>query len=180
MYFVIWYSRGSSNPTSKIDAELVLSEVGVEPASYATVKRRLPSYAQLQWRQALAAASARGIPDRVIYYQFRRDRVWRTLRGIDEQICKAERAVDGHAPVKRNRHIQLSGAAKSVNRTLEAKTRALAGWKGYTANLTSASPEFVIDTYHQLWHVGSPSGYPSTTCKPVRSTITCAIPSRPT
>jgi hypothetical protein len=46
-------------PSSKIDAERVLSEVGVEPASYATVKRRLPIYAQPQWRQALAAASAR-------------------------------------------------------------------------------------------------------------------------
>ena len=46
-------------PTSKIDAERVLTEVGVEPASYATVKRRLPSYVHPQWRQALAAASAR-------------------------------------------------------------------------------------------------------------------------
>jgi hypothetical protein len=273
-------------PSSKIDAERVLSEVGVEPASYATVKRRLPSYAQPQWRQALAAASARraglgpaslvlfdvstlyfetdagdgfrepgfskerrlgpqitlglltdaagfpltvqafegnkaetatmlpvinafktahqlsdvtvvadagmiseanqvalkaaglsfilgtripflpdvvrewrdnhpdepipdglmltqpwpatsaentrGIPDRVIYYQFRHDRARRTLRGINEQIRKAERAVDGHAAVKRNRYVQLSGATKSVNRTLEAKTRGLAGWKGYT------------------------------------------------
>ena len=272
-------------PSSKIDAERVLTEVGVEPASYATVKRRLPSYARPQWRQALAAASARraglrpaslvlfdvstlyfetdtgdgfrepgfskerrlepqitlglltdasgfpltvqafegnkaetatmlpvinafkaahqltdvtvvadagmiseanqiaikaaglsfilgtripflpdvvrewrdqhpdeaipdglvltqpwpatsaektrGIPDRVVYYQFRHDRARRTLRGIDDQIRKAERAVDGHAPVKRNRYIQLTGAAKSVNRTLEAKTRALAGWKGY-------------------------------------------------
>jgi transposase len=77
----------------------------------------------------------------------------RALRGIDEQIAKAERAVDGHAPVKRNRYIQLSGATKSVNRELEAKTRALAGWKGYTTNLTTASPEFVIDAYHQLWHI---------------------------
>ena len=63
------------------------------------------------------------------------------------------RAVDGHAPVKRNRYIQLSEATKSVNRTLEAKTRALAGWKGYTTNLTTASSEFVIDAYHQLWHI---------------------------
>ena len=259
-------------PSSKIDAERVLTEVGVEPVSYATVKRRLPSYARPQWRQALAAASARraglgpaalvlfdvstlyfetdagdgfrepgfskerrlepqitlglltdaagfpltvqafegnkaetatmlpvinafkaahhlsdvtvvadagmiseanqiaikaaglsfilgtripflpdvvrewrdnnsgetipdglvltqpwpatssekarGIPDRVIHYQFRADRARRTLRGIDEQVRKAERAVDGHAPVKRNRYIQLAGATKSVNRTL--------------------------------------------------------------
>jgi hypothetical protein len=294
-------------PSSKIDAERVLTEVGVEPASYATVKRRLPTYARPQWRQALASASARraelgpaslvlfdvstlyfetdagdgfrepgfskerrlepqitlglltdaagfpltvqafegnkaetatmlpvinafkvthqlskvtvvadagmiseanqidlkaaglsfilgtrmphlpdvvrrwrdnhagevipdglvltqpwpatsaettrGIPDRVIYYQFRHDRARRTLRGIDEQVRKAERAVDGHAPVKRNRYIQLAGATKTVNRTLETKTRALAGWKGYTTNLTSASATFVIDAYHQLWRI---------------------------
>ena len=46
-------------PTSKIDAARVLSEVGVEPASYATLKRRLPVYAQPSWRQSLAAACAR-------------------------------------------------------------------------------------------------------------------------
>jgi hypothetical protein len=212
----------------------VLSEVGVEPASYATINRRLPIYARPSWRQSLATASAahaglgpaslvtdvtvvadagmiseanqvalqaaglsfilgtripfvpdvvrewgvqypdeqvpdglvltqpwpatgseksRGIPDRVIYYQFRQVRARRMLRGIDEQIAKAERAVDGHAPVKRNRYIQLSGATKSVNRTLEAKTRARAGWKGYTTNLTTASSEFVIDAYHQLWRI---------------------------
>ena len=45
--------------TSKIDAERVLTEVGVEPASYATLKRRRPIYAQPRWRQSLASASAR-------------------------------------------------------------------------------------------------------------------------
>ena len=102
---------------------------------------------------ATSAEKTRGIPDRVVYYQFRADRARRTLRGIDEQVRKAERAVDGHAPVKRNRYIQLTGATKAVNRNLEAKTRALAGWKGYTTNLTSASSTFVIDAYHQLWHI---------------------------
>jgi hypothetical protein len=294
-------------PTSKIDAERVLSEVGLSPASYATVKRRLRSYAQPSWRQSLAAASAahaglgpaslvlfdvstlyfetdagdgfrepgfskerrlepqitlglltdaagfpltvqafegnkaecatmlpvinafkaahqltdvtvvadagmiseanqvalqaaglsfvlgtripqlpdvvrewrdnhpdevipdglvltqpwpstsaekaRGIPDRVIHYQFRHDRARRTLRGIDEQVAKAQRAVEGKVPVKRNRYIQLSGATKSVNRTLEAKTRALAGWKGYTTNLVGQDAHFVIDAYHQLWRI---------------------------
>ena len=100
-----------------------------------------------------SSEKARGIPDRVIYYQFRYDWARRTLRGIDEQVAKAERAVDGHAPVKRNRYIQLSGATKSVNRELEARTRALAGWKGYTTNVIAASPAFVIDAYHQLWHI---------------------------
>lgn len=100
-----------------------------------------------------SAEKARGIPDRVIYYQYRHDRARRTLRGIDAQIAKAQRAVDGHAPVKRNRFIQLTGATRSVNRTLEAKVRALAGWKGYTTNLTSQPAEFIIGAYHQLWRI---------------------------
>lgn len=45
-------------PTSKIDAARVLGEVGVEAASYATLKRRLPVYAIPSWRRSLAAASA--------------------------------------------------------------------------------------------------------------------------
>jgi Transposase DDE domain len=102
---------------------------------------------------ATSSEKARGIPDRVVHYQYRHDRARRTLRGIDEQVAKAERAVEGKAPVKRNRYIQLSGATKSVNRQLEAKTRALAGCKGYTTNLTKNSPEFVIDAYHQLWRI---------------------------
>jgi hypothetical protein len=102
---------------------------------------------------ATSAEKARGIPDRVTYYQYRHDRARRTLRGIDEQVAKARKAVDGHAAVKRNRFIKLSGATKSVNRELEAKSRALAGWKGYTTNLTDQSAQFVIEAYHQLWRI---------------------------
>ena len=102
---------------------------------------------------ATSAEKARGIPDRVTYYQFRHDRARRTLRGIDEQIAKAQRAVDGKAQVKRNRFIKLTGATKSVNHELEVKARALAGWKGYTTNLTEPTAECVIDAYHQLWHI---------------------------
>jgi transposase len=75
------------------------------------------------------------------------------LRGIDEQVAKAQRAVDGKAAVKRNRFIKLTGATKTINRELEAKTRELAGWKGYTTNLTDQTPEFVIGAYHQLWRI---------------------------
>jgi hypothetical protein len=63
-------------------------------------------------------------------------RARRTLRGIDEQVAKAQRAVDGKAAVKRNRFIKLTGLTKSVNRDLEAKTRALAGWKGLLEPVT--------------------------------------------
>ena len=82
--------------------------------------------------------------DQVIYYQYKADRARRTLRGIDEQITKAEKAVAAKAPVKRNRFITITGGDKSVNRALEAKARALAGIKGYTTNITNPTPEFVI------------------------------------
>ena len=90
--------------------------------------------------------------DQVIYYQYRADRARRTLRGVDEQVTKAEKAVAGKAPVKRNRFITITGAHKSVNRELEAKARELAGIKGYITNL-GASSEFVIDAYHRLFHI---------------------------
>jgi len=89
---------------------------------------------------------------RMIYYQWRADRARRSLHGIDQQIAKAEKTVAGQTPVKRNRFVKISGAVKSVNRELEAKTRTLAGWKSYVTNLDS-TPEFVIGAYHQLWHV---------------------------
>jgi Transposase DDE domain len=69
--------------------------------------------------------------DQVIYYQYRADRARRTLRGIDEQIAKAEKAIAGKTAVKRNRFVRLAGGTRTVNRSLEAKARALAGLKGY-------------------------------------------------
>jgi hypothetical protein len=97
--------------------------------------------------------------DQVIYYQYKADRARRTLRGIDEQVAKAAKAVAGLAPVKRNRFIQLDGATKSVNRELEHKARTVAGIKGYITNLavcpdgTPVTPEFVIGSYRQLFQI---------------------------
>jgi transposase len=99
-----------------------------------------------------------GRRDQVIYYQYKADRARRTLRGIDEQVKKAEQAVAGQAPVKRNRFLQLSGT-KTVNRELEDKARALAGIKGYLTNLaacpdgTPVTADFVIGAYHQLFQI---------------------------
>jgi Transposase DDE domain len=100
-----------------------------------------------------------GRKDQVIYYQYKADRARRTLRGIDEQVKKAEQAVAGNAPVKRNRFIQLDSGTTSVNRELEAKARALAGLKGYITNLaacpdgTPVTAEFVIGSYHRLFEI---------------------------
>jgi hypothetical protein len=62
---------------------------------------------------------------RTIFYQYRADRAGRTLKGIDQQIAKAEKVVAGRTAVKRNRFVQLTGATKTINRTLEAKARAI-------------------------------------------------------
>jgi Transposase DDE domain len=90
---------------------------------------------------------------RMIFYQYRADRARRTLKGIDQQITKAEKAVAGQAAVKRNRFVQLTGATKSINRDLEAKARALAGLKGYVTNLEAPTAEYVMGAYHQLWQI---------------------------
>jgi hypothetical protein len=102
---------------------------------------------------ATEAEKARGRRDKTIFYQYKADRARRTLRGIDEQVTKAEKAVAGKAPVKRNRFIKLGGTDKTVNRELEAKARGLAGLKGYTTNLPNPTPEFVIDAYHRLFQI---------------------------
>ncbi len=100
-----------------------------------------------------------GRRDQMIYYQYRHSRARRTLRGIDEQVSKAEKAVAGQAPIKRNRFIQLAGDAHTVNRELEARARALAGIKGYVTNLaacpdgTPVTADFVISAYHRLFEI---------------------------
>ncbi len=102
---------------------------------------------------ATGAKKTAGRRDKVTYYQYRTDRARRTLRGIDEQVAKAESAVAGKTAVKRNRFVKLTGAHKSVNRDLEAKARALAGFKAYITNMVDPNPEIVIGAYHQLWRI---------------------------
>lgn len=103
--------------------------------------------------QPWPAGPTDGRGDHVYYYRYKHDNARRTLKGIAEQIQKAENAVAGKASVKRNRFVKLTGADKTVNRELEDKARALAGIKGYVTNLTSEPAEFVIDAYHRLLQV---------------------------
>ena len=109
--------------------------------------------------QPWPATEASGRRDKTVYYQYRRDRARRTLHGIGEQVKKAEQAVAGKTPVKRNRFVQLSGGTRTVNRELEEKARALAGIKGHVTNLaacpdgTPVTAEFVIGAYHQLFEI---------------------------
>jgi Transposase DDE domain len=109
--------------------------------------------------QRWPALEGSGRRDQLIYYQYRADRARRTVRGIDEQVARAEKAIAGQLPVKRNRFIRLSGGTRTVNRDLEHKARALAGLKGYVTNLracadgTPVTAEFVIGAYHQLFQI---------------------------
>ncbi|MDO5678605.1 MAG: IS1634 family transposase [Propionibacteriaceae bacterium] len=108
---------------------------------------------QLVLAQPWARGPAGAQTQEMIYYQYRADRARRTLKGIDEQVRKAQAAIAGRAAVKRNRFIQLTGATKTLNTELKAKARTLAGWKGYITNLAHPTPEFVIGAYHQLWQI---------------------------
>ena len=58
-------------PSSKLDSLRVLDEAGVTPPSYRTLKRRLPAYAEQEWRQRLSetcAAHARLGPASLVLY----------------------------------------------------------------------------------------------------------------
>jgi hypothetical protein len=140
---------------------------------------RIPDepYAVAQWRRehpgqdlpdrqvftqpwpATGAQKAAGRRDKMIYYQYRADRGRRTLRGIDEQVAKAEKAVAGLVPVKRNRFITLAGGQNSVNRELEAKARRL-GTSRYPVLIKLASPRAARSR---------PGPAAALTCRPARS-----------
>jgi len=110
--------------------------------------------------QPWPAGPSGGRRDQVIYYQYKAERARRALRGIDEQVAKAEKAVAGEIPVKRNRFIQLSGGTRTMSRALEARARSLAGVKGHVTNVaacpdaTPVTAEFVIGAYHRLFSIG--------------------------
>ena len=91
--------------------------------------------------------------DQVIYYQYRADRARRTLRGIDEQVAKAEKAVagkrrssaTGSSPYRRRRESSTANSSQGPRR-----------WPGSRATSPTSpnpTPEFVIGAYHQLWHI---------------------------
>jgi Transposase DDE domain len=90
---------------------------------------------------------------RTTIYQYKSDRARRSVHGIEQQVAKAEKAVAGQAPIKRNRFVTLSGGTRTVNRELETKARTLAGWKPYLTNIVDADPAWVIGAYHQLWRI---------------------------
>lgn len=89
----------------------------------------------------------------ITYYQYSSDRARRSLRGIYQQVAKAERAVAGEIPVKRNRYVDLKAPTKKVNYTLADKHKAMAGIKGYETSRTDMTAQQVIGAYRQLFKI---------------------------
>lgn len=87
-----------------------------------------------------------------IIYQYRAKRAALDIKNIEESIAKAQRIVNGQAPVKRNRFLSLKTREKKLNQALIDKAYALAGIKGYVTDL-DLSPEKIISAYHQLFEV---------------------------
>ena len=63
---------------------------------------------------------------------------------------------------------------------LEAKNRALAGWKRYTTNLVDQPTGFVIGAYHQLWRIEKAFRMSKHDLAARRSITAPATPSTPT
>ncbi len=59
--------------------------------------------------QPWPAAASDKRKDHTFFYTYSTDRARRTLHGIDQQIIKAEKAVAGKIPVKRNRFVRRAG-----------------------------------------------------------------------
>lgn len=89
----------------------------------------------------------------VTYYQYSSDRARRSRRGIREQLDKARRAVEGKAPIKRNRYVNLKAPDKVVNFQLAEKHLTLAGIKGYETNRSDLTAEQVIGAYRRLFRI---------------------------
>ena len=103
---------------------------------------------------ATSSEKARGIPDRVIHYQYRHDRARRTLRGIDEQVAKAQTCRRWACPG------QTQPVHPAHRRDQDREPR-VGGQDPRAGRLEGIHhqpgrpdpPTFVIDAYHQLWRI---------------------------
>jgi hypothetical protein len=180
----IWASEANQHAIEDAGLSFILgTQIPEEPYVVKQWRREHPDHdiddgqVSTQSWPATQAQKAKGRRDELIYYQYRADRAWRTLRGIDEQVAKAEKAVAGKVSVKRNRFITLAGGEKSVNRDLEAKARGLAGSRATPPTWPTQARSSSSASTTTCGASSSPSGCPSTTYVPGRSTTTSASPS---
>jgi len=87
-----------------------------------------------------------------VIYQYRAKRAALDLRNLEKQVAKANKAIRGQTPSNRIKFLSVKASSKQLNQKLIAKTKALAGIKGYVTNLDIPDIE-VIAYYHQLFQV---------------------------
>jgi len=74
---------------------------------------------------------------------------------LDLQHDRAQAVVDGVKAAHKPRFVQKAGGVWRVDTASLTRARAVAGLKGYVTNMpvTVMSPEEIIASYHDLWHV---------------------------
>ena len=87
-----------------------------------------------------------------VIYQYRAKRAALDIKNIQEQVAKAQKVVNGQVPAYKTKFLSLKAKDKQLNQTLIDKAYALAGIKGYVANL-NIPDEGVIAFYHQLFQI---------------------------
>jgi hypothetical protein len=98
---------------------------------------------------------------RRVIYQYKRKRAQLDLSNLNKQITKVQRVINGLAPLKKSKFLQIKQATKTLNQQLIIEHRLRAGIKGYVTNLPSSTvnlingvpPQEVINAYHQLFQV---------------------------
>lgn len=98
---------------------------------------------------------------RRVIYQYKQKRAQLDLSNIDRQIVKAERIINGRAPLKRLPFLTVAKSKHTLNQELINDHRLRAGIKGYVTNLPTVQedpkhgvlPQEIINAYHQLFQV---------------------------
>lgn len=85
-------------------------------------------------------------------YQYSLKRAKLDLKNLEKQIQKAQRIINGVGRIKRNKFVKFESKKKRLDLQGIAKTKKLAGFKGYITNLDFPAQK-IIKYYHDLWHV---------------------------
>ncbi len=82
-------------------------------------------------------------------------RAARDNKTLNAQENRARAVVDGDKTARTPRFVTIKGDARTLDEASLARARRLAGLKGYVTNIpaTVMTPDQVIGSYHDLWHV---------------------------
>lgn len=93
--------------------------------------------------------------ERRVVYQYSFTRRKRDDRAINAMVDKAEKVATGDRPLKRDRFVTVTGAAKKVDWARVERARQLAGLKGYVSNIPAQTMNGykLVGAYHDLYEV---------------------------